>query len=185
MNGKGPILVVDDEEIVRDSLASWLEEDGYLVETAPDGPTALSKVAQRAYPIMLVDLKMPGMDGLSVLTEVRKRQPDAAVILMTAYATVETAVQAMKQGAHDYLVKPFEPEELSQMLGRIMNGRAPQESASSKGEPPDSLKEAERRHIVESLRQHKWNISRTAKALVIDRVTLYNKIKRYQILEDE
>jgi DNA-binding NtrC family response regulator len=185
MNGKGPILVVDDEEIMRDSLASWLEEDGFLVETAPDGPTALSKLAQRAYPIMLVDLKMPGMDGLHVLTEARKLQSDTAVILMTAYATVETAVKAMKQGAHDYLVKPFEPEELSQMVGDITKVQALQASASSRGEPPDSLKEAERRHIVASLRQYNWNISRTAKSLGIDRVTVYNKIKRYHIREDE
>jgi two-component system, NtrC family, response regulator AtoC len=121
MKGKGPVLVVDDEEIVRDSLASWLEEDGFQVETAPDGPTAIGKLRQRAYPILLVDLKMPGMDGLQVLTEARQIQPDAAVILMTAYATVDTAVQAMKQGAHDYLVKPFEPEELSQMIGHLAN----------------------------------------------------------------
>jgi DNA-binding NtrC family response regulator len=119
MKGTGPILVVDDEEVVRDSLASWLKEDGYQVETAPDGPTALAKLGQQAYPIMLVDLKMPGMDGLHVLTDARKMQPDAAVILMTAYATVDTAVQAMKQGAHDYLVKPFEPEELSRMVEKL------------------------------------------------------------------
>jgi DNA-binding NtrC family response regulator len=185
MQDKGPILVVDDEEIVRDSLANWLEEDGYLVETAPDGPTAVGKMEQRAYAILLVDLKMPGMDGLSVLTEARKRQPDAAVILMTAYATVNTAVQAMKQGAYDYLVKPFEPEELSQMAGRITRGQSLQAAAPGKMEPPDSLKEVERRHIAASLRQHNWNISRTAKVLGIDRVTLYNKIKRYQIREDE
>ena len=121
MKGKGPILVVDDEEIVRGSLATWLEEDGFQVETAPDGPTALGKLRQRAFSIMLVDLKMPGMDGLQVLTEARQIQPDAAVILMTAYATVDTAVQAMKQGAHDYLVKPFEPEALSQMVDHLIN----------------------------------------------------------------
>ena len=66
MKAKGTILVVDDEEIVRDSLASWLEEDGYDVDTAPNGPTALTKVAQHAYAVLLVDLKMPGMDGLEV-----------------------------------------------------------------------------------------------------------------------
>ncbi len=123
MKGKGPILVVDDEEIVRDSLASWLEEDGYQVDTAADGPAALGRLAEKAYAILLVDLKMPGMDGLQVLAQARTIQPDAAVIIMTAYATVDTAVQAMKQGAHDYLVKPFEPEELSQMVSRLTQQR--------------------------------------------------------------
>jgi two-component system response regulator AtoC len=121
MKGKGPILVVDDEEIVRGSLASWLEEDGYQVEVAADGRTALARLEQKAYAILLVDLKMPGIDGLQVLAQARQLQPDAAVIIMTAYATVDTAVQAMKQGAHDYLVKPFEPEELSLMVGKLTN----------------------------------------------------------------
>jgi DNA-binding NtrC family response regulator len=124
MKAKGSILVVDDEEIVRDSLASWLEEDGYHVDTAPDGPTALTKLAQHAYAVLLVDLKMPGMDGLEVLAQARSLQPDAPVIIMTAYATVDTAVQAMKQGAYDYLVKPFEPEELSLMVGKLTNAQA-------------------------------------------------------------
>jgi DNA-binding NtrC family response regulator len=124
MKAKGSILVVDDEEIVRDSLASWLEEDGYHVDTAPDGPAALAKLAQHAYAVLLVDLKMPGMDGLEVLAQARGLQPDVPVIIMTAYATVDTAVQAMKQGAYDYLVKPFEPEELSLMVGKLTNAQA-------------------------------------------------------------
>jgi len=124
MKAKGCILVVDDEEIVRDSLARWLEEDGYRVDTAPDGQAALAKLAEQAYVILLVDLKMPGIDGLQVLAQARTMQPDAAVIIMTAYATVDTAVQAMKQGAYDYLVKPFEPEELSLMVGKLTNQEA-------------------------------------------------------------
>jgi DNA-binding NtrC family response regulator len=124
MKAKASILVVDDEEIVRDSLASWLEEDGYRVDTVPDGPTALAKLAQHAYAVLLVDLKMPGMDGLQVLEQARSLQPDASVIIMTAYATVDTAVQAMKQGAYDYLVKPFEPEELSLMLGKLTKNQS-------------------------------------------------------------
>jgi two-component system response regulator AtoC len=124
MKAKGSILVVDDEEIVRDSLASWLEEDGYHVDTAPDGPAALTELAQHAYAVLLVDLKMPGMDGLEVLAHARSLQPDVPVIIMTAYATVDTAVQAMKQGAYDYLVKPFEPEELSLMVGKLTNAQA-------------------------------------------------------------
>src|SRR5512138_991105 len=119
MQEKDWILIVDDEEIVRDSLASWLREDGYEVDAAADGPTAVERLGQRAYAVLLVDLKMPGMDGIEVLVQARETQPEAAVIIMTAYATVDTAVRAMKQGAHDYLVKPFEPEELSVMVKRI------------------------------------------------------------------
>jgi DNA-binding NtrC family response regulator len=124
MKPKATVLVVDDEEIVRDSLASWLTEDGYGVDTAPDGPSALARLAERAYAVLLVDLKMPGMDGLEVLGKARALQPDAPVIIMTAYATVDTAVQAMKQGAYDYLVKPFEPEELSLMVGKLTKAQA-------------------------------------------------------------
>jgi len=113
------ILVVDDEEIVRESLSGWLQKDGYSLDVAPDGPTALEKVQAERRSILLVDLKMPGMDGLQVLQEVKKLQPDVAVVIMTAYATVDTAVQAMKLGAYDYLLKPFDPEELSLMVEKI------------------------------------------------------------------
>ncbi len=117
---KTRILVIDDEEIVRASLAAWLEEDGYRVETAPDGFRAVERIKAEPWAVLLVDLKMPGMDGLQVLEEARKLQPKASVIIMTAYATVDTAVQAMKMGAYDYLVKPFEPEELSLMMKKLI-----------------------------------------------------------------
>jgi len=118
------ILIVDDEEIVRESLSSWLREDGFRVDTAPDGPAALEKVKAQRWAILLVDLKMPGMDGLQVLEEVKKIQPEAALVIMTAYATVDTAVNAMKYGAYDYLVKPFDPEEMSLMIEKIVQQQA-------------------------------------------------------------
>ncbi len=118
------ILIVDDEEIVRESLSGWLEKDGYQVSTAPDGPTALDKLHEGLWSILLVDLKMPGMDGLQVLEAARKLHPEAAVVMITAYATVETAVKAIKLGASDYIVKPFDPEELSLMIQRIVGQQA-------------------------------------------------------------
>jgi DNA-binding NtrC family response regulator len=114
------ILIVDDEEIVRESLSAWLEKDGYTLATAQDGETAIERIRAQRWSILLVDLKMPGIDGLQVLEQARKLQPEAAAVIMTAYATVDTAVAAMKLGAFDYLVKPFDPEELSLMIQKIV-----------------------------------------------------------------
>ncbi len=114
------ILVVDDEEIVRESLSAWLEKDGYTLSIAADGPSAIARLRESPQEILLVDLKMPGMNGLAVLEEAKKLRPETAVVIMTAYATVDTAVSAMKCGAWDYLTKPFDPEEMSLMVDKIV-----------------------------------------------------------------
>ncbi len=118
------ILIVDDEEIVRESLSGWLEKDGYTIGTAPDGTSALAMMAEHRWSILLVDLKMPGIDGLEVLRRVKETWPDTAVLIMTAYATVDTAVNAMKAGAFDYVVKPFDPEEVSLVVEKIVAQQA-------------------------------------------------------------
>jgi len=115
------ILVVDDEEIVRDSLSSWLEEDGYSVEAVESGKKALERIPEKEWDLMLVDLKMPGMDGIQLMDEVRKTNPDMLIIIMTAYATVDTAVKAMKKGAYDYFVKPFNPDDISLTIRKIVD----------------------------------------------------------------
>jgi DNA-binding NtrC family response regulator len=120
MNDAVHVLVVDDEEIVRESLSGWLRKDGYAVQAAPDGKAAIEALQGARWAIVLLDLKMPGMDGLQVLEEARRVRPDATYVLMTAYATVDTAVAAMKLGAYDYLVKPFDPEELSALVQRVV-----------------------------------------------------------------
>ncbi len=118
------ILVVDDDEIVRESLLEWLREDGYSVEAAEDGFKALGKFKERSWNIALVDLKMPKMDGLELMEKIKESWPETQVIIITAYATVNTAVQAIKVGAFDYLVKPFNPEELSLIIKRLVESQS-------------------------------------------------------------
>ncbi len=120
MARKPSIMIVDDEEIVRTSLSSWLLEDGYDVLTFESGKLALEALGKKQFDLMLVDLKMPGMDGLELMKEVKKSLPDMPIIIMTAYATVDTAVKAIKEGAFDYLMKPFDPEEISLTIKKIM-----------------------------------------------------------------
>ncbi len=120
MEPKVNILIVDDEEIVRESLASWLEEDGYEVKVAENADRALERLPEKDWNLAMVDLKMPGMDGIELMEEIRKTKPETIVIIMTAYATVDTAVQAMKKGAYDYIVKPFNPEDLSMTIRKII-----------------------------------------------------------------
>ena len=115
------ILVVDDEEVMCESLAAWLREDGYLVDTASSGRAGVELAQQHDYAIYFVDLKMPGgMDGIETMMQIRRTHPDAAIIIITAYATVDTAITAMKEGALEYIVKPCNPEEISLLVGRTI-----------------------------------------------------------------
>src|ERR1017187_6124849 len=115
------ILVVDDEEVMAESLAAWLREDGYVVDTANSGREAVEKAGQRDYAIYFVDLKMPGgMDDIETMMQVRRLHAEASIIIITAYATVDTAITAMKEGAQEYIVKPCNPEEISLLVSRII-----------------------------------------------------------------
>ncbi len=116
MAKKISILIVDDEESVRDSLYNWFIEDGYRVECAENAKKALSMLESDSFDIILADIKMPGMDGLEMLKRIKSLRKDSIVIIMTAFATVDTAVQALKDGAFDYVTKPFDPDDLSHLI---------------------------------------------------------------------
>jgi len=116
MTRKISILIVDDEESVRDSLYNWFTEDGYAVESAENARKALSMLESENFDIILADIKMPGMDGLEMLRRIKTLKKDAIVIVMTAFATVNTAVMALKDGAFDYVTKPFDPDDLSHLI---------------------------------------------------------------------
>jgi two-component system, NtrC family, response regulator HydG len=110
------ILVVDDELIVRESLSKWFREDGFRVDAVQDGATALKKVQSESWNLALVDIKMPGMDGLELMHRMKRTNPHIVVIIITAFATVETAVRALKEGAYDYVTKPIDPDYLNHIV---------------------------------------------------------------------
>ncbi len=116
---KFKILVVDDEKIVRDSTKEWLREEGFSVTTADSGQKALELMDETLFNMMLTDIKMPGMDGVELLAKAKQKNQDLTVVMMTAYAAVDSAVDAMKQGALDYLTKPFDPDVLISMVLKV------------------------------------------------------------------
>jgi len=114
------ILIVDDELIMRESLAGWLERDGHSVQTSPSGEDALEKLKETRFDILLVDIKMEGISGLDVLRHVKESDPDVAIVMITAYGSIPTAIEAMKKGAYDYMLKPFDPNELGVLIEKII-----------------------------------------------------------------
>jgi len=120
---KGTILVVDDEANARTALAELLRDEGYRVETAADGFKALGKMEETSSDLVLTDLKMPGMGGVELLEKVHQADEEVVVVVMTAFGAVETAVEAMKKGAADYLTKPLNTTELFLVLEREMERR--------------------------------------------------------------
>ena len=112
------VLVVDDEQDIRDASERILSRIGYQVQKASRGDEALDILKKNSIDIVLLDLKMPGMDGMEILARIRERSTEIQVIVITGYATVETAIEAMKQGAYDFIPKPFEPDQLRIVVNR-------------------------------------------------------------------
>ncbi|MBN2645707.1 MAG: sigma-54-dependent Fis family transcriptional regulator [Desulfuromonadaceae bacterium] len=115
------ILVIDDEAVIREALRRILESEGYEVLPVASGHAALEKVQSEPFTVVISDLKMPGMSGMEVLKSIKILQPDVPVIIITGYATVETAVDAIKNGAFDYLSKPFTPDQVRELIGKAID----------------------------------------------------------------
>jgi DNA-binding NtrC family response regulator len=120
---KGRILVVDDEDIVRTSCSRTLSPEGYEVRLAKNGVEGLKMASEEKFDLVLTDLKMPDMDGIEVLRIIREKWPETAVIIVTGYQTVDTAVKAIKLGAYDYIEKPFTPDALISAVAEAMANR--------------------------------------------------------------
>jgi DNA-binding NtrC family response regulator len=117
-----PILIVDDEKNIRLTLSRSLEVLGVETDSAEDGKEALVKLEEKEFGLILLDLRMPGVDGMEVLRQVRESRPDIRIIILTAYGTIELAVEAMKLGAVDFIQKPFVPEQIRERVARVMSG---------------------------------------------------------------
>src|SRR5918992_4696556 len=114
------ILIADDQEMMRDSLAATLAREGHEVTAAGDGAAAAQRLAAQRFDLLLTDLKMPRLTGIELLAEAKKLRPEMPVVLMTAFATVATAVEAMKLGAYDYIQKPFDGDEIRHLVERTL-----------------------------------------------------------------
>ena len=123
MATKGNLLIVDDELIVRDSLGKWFREEGYDVTVAESAQEALAKMAAQRFDLALVDIKMPGTDGVELQRRIHEIDPEMIVIIMTGYASVETAVTALKNGAYDYVTKPFDPDDIAHTIHNALAHR--------------------------------------------------------------
>ncbi|MDI6844971.1 MAG: sigma-54 dependent transcriptional regulator [Candidatus Saccharicenans sp.] len=127
MNENAWIHLIDDEPIIHDVLGQLLEAEGYRVEISASGEEALKKFEEQKFDLILLDLLMPGMDGLEVLRRIKRIDPEALVIIITAYASVESALAAIKMGAYDYIQKPFKNDELLMTIKRALDHRRLQE----------------------------------------------------------
>ena len=116
MSTQGKLLIVDDELSVRDSLGKWFREEGYEVATTENASDALTRLAEQRWDAALVDIKMHGTDGIELQRRMHELDPELIVIIMTGYASVETAVAALKNGAYDYVTKPLDPDEIAHLV---------------------------------------------------------------------
>lgn len=129
METQGKILIVDDELSVRDSLGKWFREEGYEIGTAESASEALTRMAENKWDLALLDIKMRGTDGIELQRRLHEMDPELVVIMMTGYASVETAVTALKNGAYDYVSKPLDPDEIAHLVKKALaHRRAEQEN---------------------------------------------------------
>ena len=129
------ILIVDDEESICWSFREFLEEDGHRVETAASAEAALESVASRAFDVVVMDVRLPGMDGLSALPRIRESSGAIPIVVITAFGDLETAVRAMAEGAFEYLVKPFDLDRASAVLRRAIDASGAQRDAPAEASP--------------------------------------------------
>jgi two-component system, response regulator RegA len=177
MSSTARILVVDDEANTRTALGELLRDAGFEVETAPDAVKALGKVESFAPQVVVTDLKMPGMDGTELIQKLRAHVNPPAVIVMTGFGTVATALDTMRAGAADYLAKPINFEELLAVIRRVLT----RGEAKMPQVPGATLAELERFAILETLKATGGSTSKAAEMLGISVRTIQYRLHEYKL----
>lgn len=170
MSAGGAILLVDDDEVFRERLARALRDRGYDVATAPGHDQALAVADARPLDCAIVDLRMPGLSGMALIAPLRARAPQARILVLTGYGSITSAVEALRAGAHDYLSKPVDAEQVIAALTSDVARPAPADAPT--------LARAEWEHIQRILADCQHNISEAARRLGITRRTLQLKLKK-------
>jgi len=174
---KKPVLVVDDEKNIRLTFSETMTQMGFDTRTASNGEEALTKMQGAEFDLVLLDLRMPGMDGIEVLRRIRERYPKVRVIMITAHGTVESAVEAMKLGAVDFIQKPCTPDEIRGLVGKVMEREAIDES---KVMDYSMLMELCKRHVTDRRLEEAKAVAQKALALDPGRPEAYNLLGAFQ-----
>lgn len=138
------ILVIDDEANIRSTLAEFMGMSGFEVDTAPDGSTGMELLGSKPFDLVLLDLRMPGMDGIAVTEWIRETHPEVPVIVMTGHATIESSIKALRLGAYDYIQKPFTLDEIERTIGNCLEKRRLERRNTELTQLNDRLREIER-----------------------------------------
>ncbi|HVL01803.1 MAG TPA: response regulator [Dongiaceae bacterium] len=178
MNDTPTLLLIDDDALFLQTLGRSLQRRGANIASAIDADGALAHLQQQMFDLILLDLNLNGASGLKLLQQILKAQPDARVVMLTAYASVATAVDAIKRGAENYLCKPVTTQDILALLEDDTNGvdSAINDNATEDG--PLSVDRLEWEHLQRILREHDGNISATARALNMHRRTLQRKLQK-------
>jgi CheY-like chemotaxis protein/glycine cleavage system H lipoate-binding protein len=150
-------MVVDDDKSICKSVANVLKNEGYIVDMVFSGEEALEKVEEKKYAIIIVDIMMPGMSGIDLLKEIKKKKPDITVIMITGYPSIKTAVESIKLSAFDYIPKPFTPDELRALVARALERRQTyEEVAANLGIEEEKLVEISIPEGLYCIPEHSW-----------------------------
>jgi len=174
---KKPVLVVDDEKNIRLTFSETMTQMGFDTRTASNGEEALTKMQGAEFDLVLLDLRMPGIDGIEVLRRIRERYPKVRVIMITAHGTVESAVEAMKLGAVDFIQKPCTPNEIRELVGKVMERETIDES---KVMDYSMLMELCKRHVTDRRLEEAKAVAQKALALDPGRPEAYNLLGAFQ-----